>query len=224
MPNATRSQPPKRLEEVRTVLRLHHDFMHTECSSGERIVRCVRCYGLRSRQDLFPPRPRSSHSDKKRHVPVVMTRAAVATILSLLDGTAPLVANLLYGSGVRLLEAVRLRVKDIDVPMKPLTGRSGHGDKDRCPTVPATLTPLLQNHLAGVKTWPQQESAQGYGAVSLPPALARKSPPAAQARGWPSVFPPGISPSTRGLASPGAIMVPPASSPRPSRWRCAVPV
>ncbi len=118
-----------------------------------------------------------------------MTREEVATILSLLDGTAQLVVKLLYGSGLRIMEAVRLRVKDIDVQMKQLTVRSGKGDKDRCTTFPATLTPLLQHPLARVKTLHQQDLAQGYGEVSLPHALARKSPHTATAWGWQSVFP-----------------------------------
>ena len=87
------------------------------------------------------------------------------------------------------MEAVRLRVKDIDVQMKPLTVRSGQGDKDRVTTVPATLTPVLQNHFAGVKTRHQQDSVQGYGEVYLPHARARKSPPSAKAWDWPYVFP-----------------------------------
>jgi site-specific recombinase XerD len=83
------------------------------------------------------------------------------------------------------MEAVRLRVQDVDCQMKPLTVRSGKGDRDRCTTVPATLTPLLQNHLAGVRTRHQQELAQGHGEVYLPHALARKSPHAAKAWVWP---------------------------------------
>jgi len=128
-------------------------------------------------------------ADKKINVPVVMTREEVAAVLSLMDGTAQLVAKLLYGSGLRIMEAVRLRVKDIDYQMKQLTVRSGKGDKDRFTTFPATLTPLLQNHLAGVKTLHQQDLAQGYGAVYLPYALARKAPHAAKAWGWQYVFP-----------------------------------
>ena len=126
---------------------------------------------------------------KKINVPVVMTREAVAAVLSLLDGTAQLIAKLLYGSGVRLMEAVRLRVKDIDVHMKPLTVRSGKGAEDRFTTFPATLTPLLQHHLAGVKALRQQDAAQGHGEVSLPHALARKYPHTATEWGWQYVFP-----------------------------------
>jgi integron integrase len=128
-------------------------------------------------------------ADRKINVPVVMTRVEVAAVISLLDGTAQLVVKLLYGSGLRIMEAVRIRVKDIDFQMKQLTVRSGKGDKDRFTTFPATLTPLLQNHLAGVKTLHQQDSAQGHGEVYLPHALARKAPHAAKAWGWQYVFP-----------------------------------
>ena len=128
-------------------------------------------------------------ADKKINVPVVMTREEVAAVISLLDGTAQLVAKLLYGSGLRIMEAVRLRVKDIDYQMKQLTVRAGKGDKDRFTTFPATLTPLLQNHLAGVKTLHQQDMARGHGEVYLPHALARKSPHAATDWGWQYVFP-----------------------------------
>lgn len=128
-------------------------------------------------------------ADKKCNVPGVMTREEVAAVLSLMDGTAQLVAKLLYGSGLRIMEAVRLRVKDIDFQMKQLTVRSGKGDKDRVTTFPATLTPLLQNHLAGVRTLHQQDLAQGHGEVYLPHALARKYPNAAKEWGWQYVFP-----------------------------------
>jgi site-specific recombinase XerD len=267
MPDATREQQPKLLDEARQVPRLHHYSMHTERSSVEWIVRFVRFHGMRSRQDLLPAEPKIeafltdlavhgniaaatqnqamnalvflykrvlNHSmegsinalraDKKINVPVVMTREEVAAVLSLMNGTAQLVAKLLYGSGLRVMEAVHLRVKDIDVQMKQLTVRSGKGDKDRFTTVPATLTPLLQNHLAGVKTLHQQELGQGHGEVYLPHALARKSPHAAKEWGWQYVFPARNLSVTLVLASPVAIMSTPAPSTRPSRWPSAVPV
>jgi integrase len=73
--------------------------------------------------------------------------------------------------------------------MTHLTVCSSQGDNDRCPTVPATLTPLLQNHLARDKTLPQQDSARGHGGAYFPYALARKHLHAAKARGWQDVFP-----------------------------------
>ncbi len=84
--------------------------------------------------------------------PVVMTRDEVAAVISLLEGTPQLVAKLLHCNGLRIMEAVRLRVKDVDFQMKQLTVRSGKGDKDRITTFPATLTPMLQTHLARAKT------------------------------------------------------------------------
>jgi integron integrase len=128
-------------------------------------------------------------ADKKINVPVVMTREEVAAVISLMDGTAQVVAKLLYGSGLRIMEAVRLRVKEVDFQMKQLTVRSGKGDKDRFTTFPTTLTPLLQNHLAGVKTLHQQDLAQGHDEVYLPHALARKYPAASKEWGWQYVFP-----------------------------------
>jgi integron integrase len=232
MPDARRSQPPKLLDEVRQVLRLHHYSIHTERSYVEWIKRFARFHGMRSRADLFPAEPKieafltdlavhghvaaatqnqamnalvflykrvlnqvmegrinAVRAAKKINVPVVMTREEVAAVLSLMDGTAQLVAKLLYGSGLRIMEAVRLRVKDIDFAMKQLTVRSGKGDKDRFTTFPATLTPLLQNHLARVRTLHQQDLAQGRGEVYLPHALARKAPQAAKEWGWQYVFP-----------------------------------
>jgi integron integrase len=128
-------------------------------------------------------------ADRKVNVPVVLTREEVAAVISLLEGTPQLVTKLLYGSGLRIMEAVRLRVKDVDFPMKQLTVRSGKGDQDRITTFPASLTVLLQNHLAKVKTLHQQDLAQGWGEVYLPHALARKYPQAGQEWGWQYVFP-----------------------------------
>jgi integron integrase len=128
-------------------------------------------------------------ADKKVNVPVVITRDEVATVLALMAGTPQLVAKLLYGSGLRMMEAVRLRVKDIDFAMKQLTVRSGKGDTDRLTTLPATLTPFLQNHLVRVKTLHQQDLAQGHGAVYVPQALERKYPQTATEWGWQYVFP-----------------------------------
>ena len=108
---------------------------------------------------------------------------------SLLDGTAQLVVKLLYGSGLRIMKAVRIRGKDIDLQMQQLTVRSGKGDKDRFTTFPTICIPLLQKHLARVKTLHQQDLAQGHGEVYLPHALARKNPHTAKEWGWQYGFP-----------------------------------
>ena len=125
----------------------------------------------------------------KENIPVVMTREETAKVLALMEGTPQLVVKILYGSGLRIMEAARLRVKDIDFVMKQITVRSGKGDKDRVTTYPASLTPLLENHLAKVRIIHQQDLQDGFGEVYLPHALERKYPEAATDWGWQYVFP-----------------------------------
>ena len=144
-------------------------------------------------------------ADKKMNLPVVMTREEVAAVLSLMNGTAQLVDKLLYGSGLRIIEAVRLTVKNIDYQMKQLTVRAGRGGKDRFTTFSATLTPLLQNCLAGVKKLHQQDLARRHGAVYFPHALARKHSKLDQEWGWQYVFPArnlSVDWNTRMLSNP----------------------
>ncbi|MBW2072803.1 MAG: integron integrase, partial [Deltaproteobacteria bacterium] len=126
---------------------------------------------------------------KKIHIPVVLSREEVRQLIHLLAGPPQLIVKLLYGSGLRITEAVRLRVKDIDYDMRQITVRSGKGAKDRVTTFPETITPLLNNHLAKVRILHEQDLAAGYGEVFLPYALARKYPKAAKEWGWQYVFP-----------------------------------
>jgi integron integrase len=128
-------------------------------------------------------------AERKVPMPVVLTREEVASVMSLMEGMPQLVVKLLYGSGLRILEAVRLRIKDVDFAMKQVTVRSGKGDKDRVTTFPATLTPLLQNHLLRVKAMHQQDLAAGMGQVYMPEALGRKYPQAGREWVWQYVFP-----------------------------------
>jgi len=85
-------------------------------------------------------------------VPVVMTREEVVQVIGFMEGIPQLAAKLLYGSGLRITEAIRLRVHDIDSEFKEITVRSGKGDKDRITTFPASVMPVLKHHLAGVNT------------------------------------------------------------------------
>lgn len=128
-------------------------------------------------------------AERKVRVPVVLSREEVGRVISLMEGTAQLVVKLLYGSGLRIMEAVRLRVKDVDFAMKQITVRSGKGDEDRVTTFPASLTALLQNHLAKVKVLHEQDVAQSLGEVYLPHALGRKYPQAGREWAWQWVFP-----------------------------------
>ncbi|NLI83451.1 MAG: integron integrase [Deltaproteobacteria bacterium] len=128
---------------------------------------------------------------RKINIPVVMTREEISRIIPLLSGTPQLVVKLLYGSGLRIMEALRLRVQDIDFKMKSITVRSGKGAKDRVTTFPVSIGPLLQNHLARVKAIHDGDSARGFGDVYLPHALARKLPSASKEWRWQYVFPAG---------------------------------
>lgn len=126
---------------------------------------------------------------KKKNIPVVLTKEETTKVLSMMTNTPQLVAKLLYGSGLRISEAIRLRVQDMDYELKTLTVRSGKGNKDRVTTFPETIIPFLKSHLAKVKLIHQNDLEKGFGEVYLPHALARKYPNAAKAWGWQYVFP-----------------------------------
>jgi len=131
----------------------------------------------------------AAHSHKDPRIPVVLTREEVKQVLTMLEGTPELIVKLLYGSGLRITEAVRLRVQDVDYGYKQITVRDGKGGKDRVTTFPANLAPLLINHLERVKLIHEQDLAKGFGAVYLPYALDRKYPNANCEWGWQYVFP-----------------------------------
>lgn len=128
---------------------------------------------------------------KPTHLPVVLTREEVARVLAELSGVAALVDNLLYGSGLRLMEALRLRVKDVEFSRGEILVRDGKGQKDRVTMLPRTLIPGLQQQLQAVSALHEQDLAEGFGQANLPFALARKYPNAAAEWGWQFVFPSG---------------------------------
>ena len=128
-------------------------------------------------------------ANRKVNVPVVLTRDEVAKVIPLLEGSSQLIVRLLYGSGLRIMEAVRLRVQDVDFEMKQVTVRSGKGNKDRYTTFASSMVPLLESHLAKVRVMHNQDLVDGNGEVYLPHALARKYPAAARDWGWQYVFP-----------------------------------
>lgn len=122
-------------------------------------------------------------------VPTVLTPEEVKRVIEAMTGTPQLVAKILYGSGLRLLEGLRLRVHDLDFEMKQLTVRDGKGAKDRFGVLAEGVIPPLREHLACVRLTHQEDLAAGYGAVYLPGALDRKYPKAAREWGWQYVFP-----------------------------------
>jgi len=126
---------------------------------------------------------------KPARLPTVLTRQEVQAVLAPGEGTVGLMLRLLYGTGMRLMECVRLRVKDVDFAMNQITVRDGKGGKDRVTMLPLSLAQPLRLHLAQVKAQHNSDLAAGMGAVWLPNALAVKYPNAPRDWGWQYVFP-----------------------------------
>jgi integron integrase len=122
-------------------------------------------------------------------LPVVLSGDEVSLVLQRLRGAKQLIAMLMYGSGLRLLEALSLRIKDIDFARTQLAVRSGKGDKDRMTVLPTVMHDTLRLHIARVKRLHERDLRAGAGCVMLPSALSRKSPSAVRAWGWQWVFP-----------------------------------
>jgi len=126
---------------------------------------------------------------RPKHIPVVLTENEVRALLAQLDGTRWLVACLLYSSGLRVLEGLRLRVKDLDFERREVTVRDGKGAKDRRTMLPERLIEPLRAHLERVRGLHERDLAEGFGEVYLPFALARKYPKAGRSWPWQYVFP-----------------------------------
>lgn len=126
---------------------------------------------------------------RPRRLPVVLTPAEVRALLARLDGREWLMAGLLYGTGMRLMECLRLRIKDVDFARREIIVREGKGNKDRRVPLPQTLVPALHTQMVAARLLHRADLAAGYGSVWLPHALARKYPHAAHEWGWQYVFP-----------------------------------
>jgi integron integrase len=126
---------------------------------------------------------------KPKHLPTVLSKDEVKSLLGYLDCVPFLVASMLYGTGLRISEALRLRVKDIDFDYMQVSVHSGKGKKDRVTMLPDKLRPLLKDQIRKVKNLHQQDLARGYGRTILPYALAKKYPDASAELGWQYLFP-----------------------------------
>lgn len=124
-----------------------------------------------------------------KKLPVVLTVAEVQAVLSRLSGSHLLIASLLYGGGMRLMEAVRLRVQDVEFARHEIIVREGKGFKDRVTMLPEAVVVHLKAHLVKVKALHEEDLAQGYGEVYLPFALDKKYPNAGREWGWQYIFP-----------------------------------
>ncbi len=128
---------------------------------------------------------------RPKRLPVVLSTAEVKLLLSQMDGVHGLIAALLYGTGMRLLECLRLRVQDVEFERGLIMVRGGKGDKDRVVPLPSTLVPRLKAHMLEVRGLHEADLAQGRGEVYLPDALSVKYPNAPREWGWQFVFPSG---------------------------------
>ena len=131
----------------------------------------------------------SIRAKKPARLPVVLTRAEARQVIEGMSGIYQLMAKLLYGSGLRLMECVRLRVKDVDFARREITVRDAKGGHERVTMLPESLIAPLQEHLKRVKLLHEQDMAAGFGQVYLPYALDRKYPNASREWGWQYVFP-----------------------------------
>ncbi|MFQ6115389.1 MAG: integron integrase, partial [bacterium] len=126
---------------------------------------------------------------KPKRLPVVFTRDEVKAVMRHLSGTQWLMAMLLYGAGLRLMECLRLRVQDIDFGYKQITVRDAKGHKDRVTMLPEMVIEPLKKHLKKVKALHEKDLREGFGTVYLPYALERKYPNACREWGWQYMFP-----------------------------------
>ena len=126
---------------------------------------------------------------RPKRLPVVLARGEVEAMLGAMDGTLALMAGLLYGSGLRLMECIRLRIKDVDFELGQIMVRDGKGQKDRLTMLPERYREPLRTHLERVCELHARDLANGFGEVWMPPALARKYPSAGRDWLWQYIFP-----------------------------------
>ncbi len=130
--------------------------------------------------------------------PLVLSKAEVERLLAVMTGTHQLITTLLFGTGMRLLECLRLRVKDVDLALNQIAVRDGKGWKDRVTMLPQRIKPVLEAHLRRVREIHSMDLSAGHGRVYLPEALGRKFPNANRQWAWQYVFPaPSLSKDSR---------------------------
>jgi len=187
---------PKLLDRIREALRSRHYSRLSATAQAGRTEQCYCHWACLPRREAAQRRQAKRfilgdviRARKPRHLPVVLTREEVKVVLRCLHGDKWLMASLMYGAGLRLMECLRLRVQDIDFARNEIIVRDGKGAKDRVTMLPESLTATLQEHLRVVKIIHEQDLADGWGRVQMPHALDRKYPAAAAEWRWRWVFP-----------------------------------
>lgn len=182
---------PKEMREAEVGQFLNHLAVHDKVSSSthnQALSALVFLYGqvLGLKLGMIDSLERPK---RPKRLPVVLTRDEVRRVLAQMDGMTGLMAQLLYGAGLRLMDCLRLRVKDIDFGYNQIVVRDGKGQKDRVTVLPTIVREALQQQLARAKTFHEQDLAEGFGDVYLPDALDRKYPNAGRQWPWQYVFP-----------------------------------
>ena len=178
------SEPPKPrlLDRVRAAARLRHYSRRTEAAYVAWIRRYIVFHGKRHPVEM-------GAAEVTGFLSSLAVDGHVAALLRPLTGVPRLMASLLYGSGLRLLECCRLRIQDVDFARNQIVVRGGKGDKDRVTMLPASVKADLARHLQTVRAQHERDLQQGAGWVELPTALARKYPNAGREWVWQWVFP-----------------------------------
>lgn len=154
-------------QALSALLFLYRDVLGTELPWMEDVVRAKR----------------------PQRLPTVLSQEEVRRVLALMEGRPWLLASLLYGTGMRLMEGIRLRIKDVDFARNEITVRDGKGGKDRRTVLPASLVAPLQQEVERARVLHAGDLREGFGETWLPHALARKYPGAARELGWQYLFP-----------------------------------
>ena len=169
----------------------------TYLASERRVSRSTQMQALSALMLLYrdvldiplPDLRRALRSNAPRHLPAVLSRAEVRSVLAQLEGTTRLIALILYGAGLRLEECLTLRLKDLDFARREIRVRRGKGGKDRVTMLPEIARPGLEAHLERVRALHARDLLEKAGSVELPTALVRKAPSWATDLAWQWVFP-----------------------------------
>lgn len=182
---------PKQLgpQDIRAYLSYLVEERHVSASTQNTALSAVLFLYRRVLDLNLPDVENIEWSKRDKRIPAVFSIAETKAVLEKLKKTPyHLLASLLYGTGMRLMEGLRLRVKDIDFDFKQITVRDTKGDEDRVTMLPASLTQPLRLQIERVKAFHQQDLADGFGAVEMPDALARKYPNHEKSLNWQFVF------------------------------------
>ena len=177
------------VQEVQTFINYLAIERHLSASTQNQALSAVMfLYRYVLQKDLDLPSD-LFRAEKSENLPVVLTHQEAISVIDKMTGVSQLMTKILYGSGLRLMECLRLRVKDIDFGNRQIIVRDGKGEKDRATMLPDVLILDLQTHLKTVSAIHQQDIKEGYGEVYLPYALARKYPNAPKEWIWQYIFP-----------------------------------